>query len=130
MTIRFPVYWRTSHDRLIAQESVVKQHAGPETGPQRRAVLIFHRIAGTYRQHAAKGVRVLRERERDLLVIVDAVALFGRLSCLAERGHQHRGEDRDDRDHDEQLDQCEQAPDPDRGDDFVFRHSLSFLLML
>ena len=52
-------------------------------------------------------VGIHRLRVAAPLEIVDAAARPRGLPGLAERGHQHRGEDRDDRDHDQKLDQRE-----------------------
>ena len=45
------------------------------------------------------------DADPDLLHVIDARRTFGAFPRLGQRGQQHRGQNRDDGDHDQELDQ-------------------------
>ena len=64
------------------------------------------------RREVAVGGVVVVEAEADLLEVVQALRPGGRLADLLDGGQQEPDEDRDDRDHHQQLDQREGPPAP------------------
>ena len=58
-------------------------------------------------QRAARGVLVRRDRRAELVQSCAAVYALGLVPRATERGHEDRHQQRDDRDHDQQLDQRE-----------------------
>ena len=53
------------------------------------------------------GALEVERGQAELLEVVHALRAAGRLACRLHGGQEQRDQDRDDRDHDQQFDQCE-----------------------